>query len=296
MSFKKSLIVILFISLVAFVAIFLSQRSIIDSQLPLEPEIIGSENPVSTPLDPNAPQPDDFSCQPNECEAEIKAGINNVAYPSCNPIVQINNTGASNKRACDYWRNQQKYFGKEEYVNLSELSRKQKISNNEIILDGFLGLKDDIQVHKNAAIVFLKAEAEFNKEYGSGRVGSTYYLPSYPDGYTFEFSGSLSKRAIRGTKENTDGLLYEGEYITPSNHFWGAAIDFNSPKNFGNRFGAKCSLDIPPEVVSIFESIGLRWGGRFFSDSEDVKYFDPMHFEIIPDCMQESVFSQFEFN
>lgn len=285
--FKKLLIliVLVFILFSLFVAY---QNSAIKSLFEQSVGLTTSELISQTDLVVNPPVSypiPDFSCQPNECEAEIRAGINNVPYPTCNPTVQINNTGASNENACDYWRNQQKYFGTGDYVNLSEMSRTQKILNNEDIKDGFLGINDDIQVHRNAAIVFLKAEAAFNEIYGSNREGSTYFLPSYPNGYTFSFSGSLVKRAVRGREDETDGLLYEGQYIIPSNHFWGAAIDFNSPDNFGNRFGAKCSIDIPPELVSIFESNGLRWGGRFFSDTEDVKYFDPMHFEVVPGCV-----------
>lgn len=272
---------------IAILWIFFSQRSTIQNQLvessPYSYTI--SETPISLPVSfVNIPK-GDFSCQPSECWNEVEGGINGIPYPSCNPLVQINNTGAANPKACDYWKIQQKYFGEEDYVNLSEMSKNFKSETGESIIDGFLGMDNDIQLHRKAVSIFLNAEKEFNQKYGLNRIGSTYYLPSYPNGYTFEFGGSLNKRGVRGTSENLDGLLYEGQYITPSQHFWGVAIDFNTPTNYGNRFGAKCSINIPPEFVSIFESNGLRWGGRFFSDTEDVKYFDPMHFEFLPDCI-----------
>ena len=229
----------------------------------------------------------DFSCQPSECEDQIKTGINNTPYPGCNSLVQINETGASNPKACDYWKVQQAYFGTEDYVDLSALSKEGKSSRGEKIIDGFLGMDVDIEVHRNAASAFLKAEEDFNKQYGSTRQGSTYFLPSYPSGYTFEFSGSINKRAIRGSSSNTDGLLYEGEYITPSNHFWGVAIDLNSSTNKGNReTPGQCSIDIPPEIVKVFESSGLRWGGRYFNDGDLKNYMDPMHFEYVPGCIR----------
>ncbi len=231
--------------------------------------------------------PLDFSCLSNECLEKINKGVNGVAYPFCNKNVQIINTGASRENACDYWKIQFKYFGLEDFVDLSELSIERKRANKEAIVDGFLGINVYIPIHRKAAPVFLKAEEEFNKKYGATRKGSTYFLPSYPKGYTFSFSGSLDRRGIRGNATNIDGYFYEGQYINPSNHFWGVAIDLNSGTNFGNRLKPmQCTVDIPPEIVKIFESVGLRWGGRYISQA-NLNIFDPMHFEFVPDCVEK---------
>lgn len=275
---KKKLFIIVILIIIAATLFGISQISK-PNELVTNPPAIIPPSVVS--------YPGDFSCQPSECEVEIKTGVNGVPYPGCNPLVQINETGASNKLACDYWRTQQEYFGTEEYVNLSALSKEGKITRGETIVDGFLGIEDEILVHKNASFIYLTAEAKFNSLYGSNRKGSTYYLPSYPNGYTFEFSGSINKRGIRGNTNTEDTLSYEGQNFIPSNHFWGAAIDFNSPNNFGNRQSpGQCSIDIPPEIVSVFESSGLRWGGRYFNDGDLKNYMDPMHFEYVPNCIK----------
>lgn len=278
---KKKLLLLFSLLLVTTTLIILFSRTNLSTK-PTDTQVVSS---------PVVSYPGDFSCQPSECEESIKTGVNGVAYPGCNPLVQINETSASKKDACDYWRTQQSYFGTEEYVDLSTLSKQSKASRGDKIVDGFLGMENEILVHKNAADIFLKAEANFNKLYGTNRIGSTYFLPSYPNGYTFVFSGSLNKRATTtaGSSNNPDGLLYNGEYITPSNHFWGVAIDLNSGTNYGNRqTPGQCSMDIPPEIVTVFESSGLRWGGRYFNDGDLKNYMDPMHFEYVPNCIKRS--------
>jgi len=261
---------------------------------------LGWRNPISTlvsypkinyqiiNLEANRPV-GDFSCQPNECGTNIAKGVNKVPYPNCNPHVQINNTGAAIPGACDYWRTQQSNFGQETYINLSLISKLRKSLNKEPIVDGFLGMDDDIEIQIKAVPAFLRAEEAFNQKYGGNRKGSTYFLPSYPKGYTFTFNGSLSQKlADEPPPKNNDSLLYNGQYIIPRNHFWGVAIDLNSSTNWGNRDKAnQCMIDIPPEIVSTFEASGLRWGGRFFADNH--KYFDPMHFEFVPDCVDSSI-------
>lgn len=277
---KKKIAILLCLILIIILTIFVSSPKDITQDISKVPE--NTYVPIS--------YPGDFSCQPNECEPEIKAGINGVAYPGCNPLVQINETGASNKLACDYWRIQEEHFGEEDYVDLSTESKNGKASRGEPIVDGFLGMNSEIIIHRNAVEIYLKAESKFNELYGANRNESTYFLPSYPDGYTFEFSGSINKRGIRGNTKTEDTLTYEGQSFIPSNHFWGAAIDFNSENNWGNRqTPGQCSINIPPEVVTVFESSGLRWGGRYFNDGDVKNYMDPMHFEYVPECIRPTL-------
>lgn len=284
---KRILLLISLITILIFVGVFLvislniNQESAIyvnEISYPVSNVVFSSDSLFSQVID-------DFSCQPSECPQLIEQGINSIQYPICNSKVQVNNTGASSKTACDYWKIQEEYFGTEDYVDLSEISKKNKLLNSEPIVDGYLGLDYYIPIHRNALEIFLKAEENFNKLYGANRIGSTYYLPSYPNGYTFEFGGSLNKRAISGSKENLEGLLFEGNYITPSSHFWGVALDLNSTTNSGNRLKAdSCVIDIPPEIVKVFEDTGLRWGGRFMNDAHTI--MDPMHFEYVPRCIK----------
>ncbi|WP_165952708.1 M15 family metallopeptidase [Kribbella albertanoniae] len=69
----------------------------------------------------------------------------------------------------------------------------------------------------------------------------------------------FANRPIRGTK-------------TPSNHSWGLAVDINS---LSNPMGSTFKTDLPPRVVSAWESCGFYWGGRYENRP------DAMHFEYI---------------
>lgn len=71
---------------------------------------------------------------------------------------------------------------------------------------------------------------------------------------------SYSNRAISGTN-------------TPSNHSKGKAVDWNAP---ANPFSYTWRCDIPPTVVSLWESHGFYWGGRYVGQPTD-----PMHFEYV---------------
>jgi hypothetical protein len=75
--------------------------------------------------------------------------------------------------------------------------------------------------------------------------------------YKIDQTSSTAWRAVRGSK--TGRLSY---------HSWGAAIDLNPDQN---KLG-QTTTNIPPEVISIMESVGFRWGGRWDRP-------DPMHFE-----------------
>ncbi|MEV8373021.1 M15 family metallopeptidase [Kribbella sp. NPDC056861] len=70
----------------------------------------------------------------------------------------------------------------------------------------------------------------------------------------------FANRPIAGTK-------------TASNHSWGLAVDVNS---IPNRQGTPFKSDLPPKVVSAWESCGFYWGGRYTKAKPD-----PMHFEYI---------------
>lgn len=54
---------------------------------------------------------------------------------------------------------------------------------------------------------------------------------------------------------------------SPSNHSNGKAVDINAPSN-----GRGTNGNIPNGFVSLMESFGFEWGGRW-------AYTDPMHFE-----------------
>ena len=54
-----------------------------------------------------------------------------------------------------------------------------------------------------------------------------------------------------------------------STHAWGIAIDLNPETNGMGREG-----DMPPGIVSVFESFGFTWGGRWAGPGKD-----PMHFQ-----------------
>jgi hypothetical protein len=69
-----------------------------------------------------------------------------------------------------------------------------------------------------------------------------------------EYAGCYYPRFIAGTTQL-------------SNHSFGLALDLNVP---GNQRGTVGEMD--RTVVSIFESWGFTWGGRW-------RYTDPMHFE-----------------
>lgn len=82
-------------------------------------------------------------------------------------------------------------------------------------------------------------------------------------------------RAISGTK-------------TASNHSWGLADDLNAPNNpYASTawhaknakgtfpFGLRLSCDIPEQVITLWETHGYGWGGRYKTKP------DPMHFEFL---------------
>lgn len=217
------------------------------------------------------------ACPAPECLAQLQEGRGGYAYPSCNNGIQTTGTGAVGPVGnCAYWQTQEIYFGRAEDVadNLVSLSALSVQADG----DGFLGINAAIPVHKNAAEIFLRAEQEFNRRYGADRQGSTYYLPSYPNGYKFTFARSYVPESNLGSG-------------APSNHAYGVAIDINAETNWGNfrPNTGSCIIDIPPELVAVFEAYGIRWGGRFSKQgfevgSGETGYFDPMHFEIVPAC------------
>jgi hypothetical protein len=228
------------------------------------------------------------ACPTPECALELATGQGGIRYPGCNNKIQTTGTGANNPGNCAYWRNQIPYFGdplssnyaSEYIVSLTSLSAARDG-------DGFLGMSGDIKINKNAAEIFLRAEAQFNSLYGENRQGSKYFLPSYPSGYTFVFARSYVPGETLGTDSATGGPSY-------SNHAFGIAMDINATTNWGNHrpTTAACIIDIPPELVQVFEANGIRWGGRFAKNNwtEGTKgYFDPMHFEVLPECAPELI-------
>jgi hypothetical protein len=104
--------------------------------------------------------------------------------------------------------------------------------------------------------------------------------------HEIETIGCLNFRRMRHSKDPEVDLSY---------HSWGVALDINATKNFGvyhkTKFqssrhrpvGAPWSKDwkaiwphgLSEEVVTAFESVGFRWGGRWKG------YVDPMHFELV---------------
>jgi soluble lytic murein transglycosylase-like protein len=75
--------------------------------------------------------------------------------------------------------------------------------------------------------------------------------------YKIHQATSTAWRKVRGS--TTGSLSY---------HSWGAAIDLNPETN---GLGST-TTDIPPQVISIMESVGFKWGGQWGRP-------DPMHFE-----------------
>jgi hypothetical protein len=55
----------------------------------------------------------------------------------------------------------------------------------------------------------------------------------------------------------------------PSTHSWGIAIDFNCRSN-----GMGTAGNMDPRLVTLLESMGFQWGGRWLGRSQD-----PMHFQ-----------------
>jgi len=88
----------------------------------------------------------------------------------------------------------------------------------------------------------------------------------------------MACRAVRGTN-------------TASNHSWGLAVDINAPANpmasadwhrrNANRltstrpFGLQIVTDLTETAVTLWETAGWRWGGRYQNRP------DPMHFEFM---------------
>lgn len=77
-----------------------------------------------------------------------------------------------------------------------------------------------------------------------------------------DYGGCYNARLIRGEDPNDP-------HSHLSMHAWGLAVDLNVSTN---QMGATPTMN--PEVVSIFESWGFRWGGRWSSRP------DGMHFEL----------------
>jgi peptidoglycan hydrolase-like protein with peptidoglycan-binding domain len=82
-------------------------------------------------------------------------------------------------------------------------------------------------------------------------------------GYYFrpDWCWSYANRAVTGSAK------------TPSNHSKGKAFDINAPVN---PYSYTWQCDIPPAVVSLWESHGFYWGGRYTGQPTD-----PMHFEYL---------------
>jgi len=74
------------------------------------------------------------------------------------------------------------------------------------------------------------------------------------------FDGCFNIRKVRGSKKRW------------SLHSFGLAVDFNASTNRLGTFG-----DMHPEIVTIFESHGWKWGGNF-------KRKDAMHFQRAWNC------------
>jgi hypothetical protein len=126
----------------------------------------------------------------------------------------------------------------------------------------------NVVIHKKLETIFKKIEREIQLATINGNSFSdaTYYFPSGT--YTFINGGTFNAQAVRKWVGSSDF-----KNCTISNHTFGTAIDLNVATN-GYQSNS-CKLDMPPEVVQIFEANGFRWGGRYPKWSN----FDPMHFE-----------------
>lgn len=104
--------------------------------------------------------------------------------------------------------------------------------------------------------------------------------------HELETIGCFNFRHIRYSKDPEADL---------SRHAWAMAVDINATKNFAvyNRKTYQSTRHLPvgppwskswraiwpqglsEEIVTAFESVGFRWGGRWKS------FVDPMHFELV---------------
>ena len=92
-------------------------------------------------------------------------------------------------------------------------------------------------------------------------------LPDADMRYLKPSAGTFNCRAIAGTAD-------------PSAHGYGIAIDINvSTSDYWRWSKTGYRNRIPDKIVTIFETYGFIWGGKW-------KHFDTMHFEYRPELLQ----------
>lgn len=213
-------------------------------------------------------------CPNNPCI--INKMKNGVPYPPCNNNIKITNTDPSNENSCDSPACMYEFIHdpSRSYLNVYDTdqyirSLLQQEIESQLEQINFLGL--NIRVNKKIVPKLREVENDLNKY---NHQGSTYYFPSGV--YTFTLYGGGGAYNFRENVNNPTVL---------SSHAFGLAIDLNVKNNWGNVLDSDpcnnptCQIDMPPEVVEIFERHGFRWGGRFWCR------FDPMHFEYIESCI-----------
>ncbi len=206
-------------------------------------------------------------CPENQCLLD-RPSKNNVQYPSCGNKIIVEGTDPTKPDSCDSPKNIYNFIHDNSKTALDpyDVDNPQLKSEieSQLTTTNFLGLS--VRINNKVVPKLAEVENIINSKYSHS--GTTYEFPSGT--YTFKNSGSYNFR----TNVNNPSVL--------SSHSFGTALDLNAETNWGNLAGYSCQFDIPPELVEAFESIGFRWGGRYWPQ------LDPMHFEYIPSCISTS--------
>jgi len=119
-------------------------------------------------------------------------------------------------------------------------------------------------VHKKAVKAYEGACADYRSKVKAKKAKA----------YTFKaaYCGSFNWRNIKRANGTTSPNL--------SMHSFGIAVDFNSWNPNGQ--GRTAKSDIPAELVKSMNKFGIYWGGDWSGSTRD-----PMHFEMLPDGIQE---------
>lgn len=205
-------------------------------------------------------------CPENKCLTN-KPNKNGISYPRCNNKVKITGTNPTDPESCDSPKKMYEFIHdtSKPYIDPYDTTKFPQLKaeiENQLITIKILGM--DISVNKKIAPKLKEVGDAIDSKYAHS--DTTYYFSS--GRYTFVNSGTYNFRE----NTNSPGIL--------SSHAFGLSWDLNANTNWDNVLEPMaCIVDIPPEVVEVFESRGFRWGGRYWP------YFDPMHFEYLPDCI-----------
>lgn len=212
-------------------------------------------------------------CPGNRCPTQISW------YPPCNPDIIIIGTNPANQSSCDSPARLNVEYGtgnpEDPYTESGRVRVKENIES-KLVSANLLG--KNVTVHQLVAPLIDRITQRMQQYYvGQDEQGQYLY------NVTNVKTGRIETLAIRHSDTGCyawRGNVNQNTYVL-STHAFGAACDINWGTNWGLVASGTPScdrIDIPPELVEIFEDEGWRWGGRFST-------FDPMHFEYIPTCI-----------